>query len=145
MSPQDHVQNLPGPSSLATANKLDARAPLLPFRRISLPTLPAVGLLNRQSVVSLVSVDSLPEEDEPSHFLAPPIVPSSRKSLMKSPISLESRRSSRKRDTQHIDEAKAAKRRRIVEEFYETERAYVDGLDLIYSVCSLYLRIYAFC
>lgn len=33
------------------------------------------------------------------------------------------------------DKGKEAKRRKIVLEFYETERAYVDGLELIYSVC----------
>lgn len=31
-------------------------------------------------------------------------------------------------------QARAAKRRKIIREFYETERAYVDGLDLIHDV-----------
>jgi FYVE/RhoGEF/PH domain-containing protein 5/6 len=34
-----------------------------------------------------------------------------------------------------INEALEAKRRKIIEEFVETERSYVDGLNLIHSVC----------
>lgn len=47
------------------------------------------------------------------------------------PTSYEGRRPSRKPKT--VDEAKEAKRRKVIHEFYETEKAYVDGLELIYS------------
>lgn len=33
-----------------------------------------------------------------------------------------------------VDENKTVKRRKIIAEFYDTERAYIRGLDLIYSV-----------
>ena len=35
-----------------------------------------------------------------------------------------------------VDENKAVKRRKIIAEFYDTERAYIQGLDLIYMVRS---------
>jgi hypothetical protein len=43
---------------------------------------------------------------------------------------------SRRKEVRHVDEAKEAKRLKIIHEFHDTERAYVDGLDLIYWVRS---------
>jgi hypothetical protein len=108
------------------------RAPHLPFRRISLPTAPS--LLHRVSVVSVASFDSLPEGSDGS----PP--PSARRSNYNGklgkgrPIAPESpRRRNRLRD-KPLDELQTNKRRKVVREFYDTEKAYVDGLDLVYSV-----------
>lgn len=33
-----------------------------------------------------------------------------------------------------IDEQREAKRRKVINEFHDTEKSYVDGLELIYSV-----------
>ena len=113
------------------------KAPHLPFRRISLPTAPS--LLHRVSVVSVASFDSLPEGSDAS---PPPT--SARRSNYNGklgkgrPIASESprRRNRRKRDTstKPADEQQTNKRRKVVREFYDTEKAYVDGLDLVYSV-----------
>ena len=111
------------------------RAPHLPFRRISLPTAPS--LLHRVSVVSVASFDSLPEDNDAS---PPPSAWSNyngklgkgRQNAPESP-----RRRNRLRDTtstKPFDELQTNKRRKVVREFYDTEKAYVDGLDLVYSV-----------
>ncbi|TFK39533.1 hypothetical protein BDQ12DRAFT_734878 [Crucibulum laeve] len=105
------------------------RPPHLPFRRISLPTAPT--LLHRESVVSVASFDSLPE-DEVAESLALRM----NKGQVDRLKSIEPpRRRHRKRDpsTKPGHEAREAKRRKIVDEFYETEKVYVDGLELIYS------------
>lgn len=123
-SPHKHGKSAP----------LPLRAPHLPFRRISLPTAPS--LLHRVSVVSVASFDSLPEDSDGS----PP--PSARsiyngKIAKGRPIPPESpRRRNRLRDTstKPLDELQTNKRRKVVREFYDTEKAYVDGLDLVYSV-----------
>jgi len=108
------------------------RAPHLPFRRISLPTAPS--LLNRISLVSVASFDSFPEDGDES----PQSSRTHSKGLGKSrPISMESpRRRRRARDTsiKPDDDRHATRRQKVVDEFYETEKAYVDGLELIYSV-----------
>jgi hypothetical protein len=56
------------------------------------------------------------------------------------PISIESPRK-RKRTRESVsrppDDKLLMKRKRIIDEFYETEVAYVDGLDLIYNVCQV--------
>jgi hypothetical protein len=109
------------------------RPPHLPFRRISLPTNPR----HRESVVSVASFDSLAEEgDSP----VTPSLPAVMRNL-NSPNNNNQRRSkvrptSSRRATKQLD-AREAKRRKVIQEFYETEKAYVDGLELIYSVCSL--------
>ena len=36
--------------------------------------------------------------------------------------------------TKPVEELQTKKRRKVVHKFYDTEKAYVDGLDLIYSV-----------
>ena len=112
------------------------RAPHLPFRRISLPTAPS--LLHRISVVSVASFDSFPEDGNES----PQSARTHAKVFGKSrPISIESpRRRKRTRDTsiKPDDERHASRRRKVVDEFYETEKAYVDGLELIYSVRNVF-------
>ncbi|KAJ7065474.1 hypothetical protein C8F01DRAFT_1125715 [Mycena amicta] len=104
------------------------RPPHLPFRRISLPSHP--NPRHRESVVSVASFDSLPEEgSSPSSPSIPAVmrnVNGGRKSKVR-PTS-----SSRKLPRQ-IDGARESKRRKVIQEFFETEKAYVDGLDLIYS------------
>ena len=110
------------------------RAPHLPFRRISLPTAPS--LLHRVSVVSVASFDSLPEDSDAS---PPPSAWSNYNGKLGRgrPTAPESpRRRNRLRDTstKPLDELQTNKRRKVVREFYDTEKAYVDGLDLVYSV-----------
>ena len=99
----------------------------------------APNLLHRQSVVSMASFDSLPE---PSPGAVMPAV--MRNAIRKSkgrPPSLDAmgKRHSRRKEVPQIDEAREAKRLKIVHEFHDTERAYVEGLDLIYSVCHIYI------
>ncbi|KAG6918175.1 hypothetical protein DXG01_016160 [Tephrocybe rancida] len=110
------------------------RGPHLPFRRISLPTAPSK--LHRESMISVASFDSMPEDREAQVRSTPAVIrnvhpPRSGKSLS---ISTDS---PRRRRRSHVPPKVAndtlLKRRRIIEEFYETERAYVDGLELIYS------------
>ncbi|TFK23230.1 hypothetical protein FA15DRAFT_757435 [Coprinopsis marcescibilis] len=105
------------------------RGPHLPFRRISLPTAPT--LLHRQSVVSVLSIDSLPE-DRGIYARTGGLRSPTR------PMSVESpRRRNRRRESSvkppGDDAGRLAKRRKIIDEFFETEKAYVEGLDLIYS------------
>ena len=109
--------------------------PHLPFRRISLPTPPSPKF--RESLVSVTSVDSFPEE---SPMLGTSSTSSSHiGSVVRKPTSsgasssVEANRRKR-RDLRRVDEAREAKRRKVIHELYETEKAYVDGLELIYSV-----------
>ena len=113
---------------------------LRPFRRISLPTAPT--LIHRESVVSVASFDSLPEEGEA------PVLPRIRagshghghghlapKRLGPGRARIESPRRRTRRDVSRpADDPRDAKRKKVIEEFYQTEKAYVDGLELIYSV-----------
>ena len=102
----------------------------LPFRRMSLPAPPSLNL-NRQSVASLASFESLPESGTPQTPISSPI----RKSRSgRTPIEVH-RKGLRRRGYRPPDEERGAKRRKVIEEFYETERTYVQGLDLIYEVC----------
>jgi FYVE/RhoGEF/PH domain-containing protein 5/6 len=108
--------------------------PHLPFRRISIPTVPS--LVNRQSIVSVVSIDSTPE-DCIATGMAGPISKSggvARKKAGHNAHEDNARKSRRKELLKPISEARDTKRRQVVSEFLETERAYVHGLDLIYSV-----------
>ncbi|KAJ3544418.1 hypothetical protein NMY22_g2786 [Coprinellus aureogranulatus] len=95
------------------------RPPHLPFRRISLPSAPT--LLHRNSVMSVSSI----EDSE----LSPQRSPRPRRPL-ESPARRQRRREGSSRPG---DPSRRAKARRIVEEFHETEKAYVKGLDLVYS------------
>jgi FYVE, RhoGEF and PH domain containing 5/6 len=115
-----------------------SRPPYLPFRRISLPT-PPPPPNHRDSTVSLTSVDSFPDE-HPGR-----LIPNSGgaqvavrnvnpvKKQKRSSTSLEVARRKR-RDLKPIDEAREIKKRKVIDEFYATEKAYVGGLELIYSV-----------
>ncbi|KAH8094682.1 hypothetical protein BXZ70DRAFT_947084, partial [Cristinia sonorae] len=104
----------------------------LPFRRISLPAAPS--LLHRQSVVSVASFDSLPEEGPVPQSAPPSAMKGVQRPHRNRPPSLEpGRRNQRRREVRVIDEQRDARKRRVIEEFYETERTYVEGLELIYS------------
>ncbi|KIY44979.1 hypothetical protein FISHEDRAFT_67225 [Fistulina hepatica ATCC 64428] len=117
----------------------------MPFRRISLPTRPSPT--HRQSVISISSFGSLPEaeENEASGIASPvyPYTPSPSRASLSSPTKSPSKRHHRKlngsaepgmrQKSQPLDAECGVKRRKIINEFYETERAYVDGLELIYS------------
>lgn len=113
------------------------RPTYLPFRRISLPTAPT--LMHRQSVVSVASFDSLPEEQSSQTPVTPVLIRNAnpRKSRGRT-SSIEGQKRNRRRDnsSKPRDSAQEVKRRKIIQEFYETEKAYVDGLELIYSVSS---------
>ena len=106
------------------------RPPHLPFRRISLPATPS-PMTHRQSVVSMESFESLPEEgagpSRPIPILSKPLPRRAPPSAFDSPTRSRARR--RPRNDRHDE-----KRRRIINEFYETERSYFGGLELIYSV-----------
>ena len=117
---------------------LDSGAPLvthprpshLPFRRISFPAAPS-PMAHRFSVVSMESFESLPEEragtSQPIPIMSKPPPRRSPYSAFDSPTRSRARR---RPFTDRSDE----KRRRIINEFYETERSYFGGLELIYSV-----------
>ncbi|KAI0307666.1 hypothetical protein B0F90DRAFT_1675982 [Multifurca ochricompacta] len=101
----------------------------LPFRRISLPAVPNLNS-NRLSVVSLASFDSLSEQGTPHSPIASPTRKSNRRRT-----SIEShRKGARRRGYRAPDEERDAKRRKVIDEFFETERTYVQGLDLIYEL-----------
>lgn len=125
----------PHASAIAVPHSPQRRQHLLSFRRISLPTPPA--LLNRQSSTSLQSFDSFPEEGvhvTPIH--KPGAAKNGARRGLQRPFSMDmsKRQRSRKDSFKPPDDTKAVRRRRIIAEFYDTERAYVEGLDLIYSV-----------
>ena len=111
-------------------------AAYLPFRRISLPSAP--NLHHRQSVVSTASFDSVPEAPEAPHIPgALSSSPSKTPARRHRPSSVEAaRRNHRRREIKSIvvDEQREAKRRKVIHELHETERTYVEGLELIYSV-----------
>lgn len=120
---------LPFPSSDPDTASPISPQPLathLPFRRISLPPTPNINL-NRQSVVSLASFESVSEHGASRSSIASPTKPRR--------TTLEARRKGvRRRGYRPPDEETEAKRRKVIQEFYETERTYVQGLDLIYEV-----------
>ncbi|PFH53218.1 hypothetical protein AMATHDRAFT_137895, partial [Amanita thiersii Skay4041] len=95
----------------------------LPFRRISLPT--PTSLLNRHSIISVASFDSMPEDQPPNTLSNRPN--RTRKKSVDAP------QQSPGISSDPIYHSRAVKRRKIIKEFYDTERVYVDGLDLIYS------------
>ncbi|KAH9479756.1 FYVE, RhoGEF and PH domain-containing protein 6 [Psilocybe cubensis] len=108
------------------------KAPHLPFRRISLPTAPS--LLHRVSVVSATSSEEA--ADSSNSQSVRPAIKTHGKVAQSRPVSSASPRNrNRKRDSsvKPTDDKQAAKRRKVVDEFYETEKAYVDGLELIYA------------
>lgn len=137
-SPPPSTVTFPGldPASRNVQPISHIRPPHLPFRRISLPTAPT--LMHRESVISVASFDSLPEEGEPSGSSIPTVIRNVHPSRTGKgrPTSIESPRRRRKREVsvKPLDDARESKRRKVIDEFFETERAYVDGLELIYSV-----------
>lgn len=109
----------------------------LPFRRISLPSAPS--LVHRQSIVSTASFDSLPEEPGSIGINASsPISPlprsPDRPGFRNQHSSELARRAGRRQSVRVVDPNLETKRRRVITEFCETEKSYVDGLELIHSV-----------
>ncbi|KAJ6568436.1 hypothetical protein DFH09DRAFT_983267 [Mycena vulgaris] len=101
------------------------RPPYLPFRRISLPS-----NTRRESVVSVASFDSLPEEGD---SLSSPSLPAVMRNVNPGRRPKARPVSSNRRLARPLDDAREAKRRNVIQEFYETEKTYVDGLEMIYS------------
>ncbi|KAG8876265.1 hypothetical protein FRB97_004307 [Tulasnella sp. 331] len=136
------VQELPPQQA---RQRTSAQRPFLPFRRISLPAAPSI----RDSLGSIQSFGSTPEEptlstqpqsaapsssSSPTPF-TPPLKQGSgaRKSR---PVSMQgaSRTQMRRRRTETtLGEEKTGKRVKVMNELLETERSYVQGLDLIYE------------
>lgn len=112
----------------------------LPFRRISLPSAPNV---QRQSIVSIASFDSIAEGPHP-----PASSPMSRvtaRGTRHRPSSVDpNRRNNRRREVKSVvvvDGQREGKRRRVIHELHDTERTYVDGLELIYSVSARFYSV----
>ncbi|KAI0713184.1 hypothetical protein C8T65DRAFT_574051 [Cerioporus squamosus] len=121
-----------GPDLHPSPSDLQYQRPTyLPFRRISLPSAP--NLQHRQSIVSTASFDSLPEEG-PGPVPSTPVVIKNAVRIRPRPSSVDvSRRGVRRKESRIVDEQREAKRRKVIAEFYETEKSYVDGLELIHS------------
>jgi FYVE/RhoGEF/PH domain-containing protein 5/6 len=101
----------------------------LPFRRMSLPTAPNLNL-NRQSVVSVASFESLSE-----HGTSRSSITSPTKKFKSRRTSADTHRKGPRRRRHHVpDKERDVKRCKVIQEFYETERTYIQGLDLIYEV-----------
>lgn len=115
------------------------RPPYLPFRRISLPATPS-PMIHRHSVVSMESFDSLPEEGAGTSQPIP--ITSKPPPRRLPPSAFDSPTRSRARRRQFTDR-NGEKRRRIINEFYETERSYFRGLDLVYTVRCMLLVLSA--
>ena len=121
----------PSPS----VDALQHRSTYLPFRRISLPSAPNLQQ-NRQSIVSTASFDSLPEEGHAPVAVTPVVIRNAVRAPKLRPSSIDvSRKALRRRDSRMVDEQREGKRRKVIAEFYETEKSYLDGLELIHSVC----------
>jgi len=92
----------------------------LPFRRISLPSPPNLSVIaHRQSLLSVSS------DAEEASVLAHQYRRVKRRSL--NPGARPRRRTPE-------DDARDAKRDKVVSEFHDTERSYLDGLNLVYNV-----------
>ncbi|KAI9066530.1 hypothetical protein FKP32DRAFT_1755889, partial [Trametes sanguinea] len=107
------------------------RPTYLPFRRISLPSAP--NLQHRQSIVSTASFDSLPEEDRAAVPVTPVVIRNAVRGPRQRPSSTDVARRVRRKDSRMVNQQKEAKRRKVIAEFYETEKSYLDGLELIHS------------
>ncbi|CDO74835.1 hypothetical protein BN946_scf185022.g5 [Trametes cinnabarina] len=106
------------------------RPTYLPFRRISLPSAP--NLQHRQSIVSTASFDSLPE-DRAVVPVTPVVIRNAVRGPRQRPSSTDVARRVRRKESRLVDPQKEAKRRKVIAEFYETEKSYLDGLELIHS------------
>ncbi|KAG5642916.1 hypothetical protein DXG03_001887 [Asterophora parasitica] len=86
----------------------------------------------RESMISIASFDSLPEEGETQGRSIPTVIKNIQpsKSRQGRPTSNESPRKRGRRDVTAwpVDDVRESKRRKVLEEFYETEKAYVDAL-----------------
>jgi FYVE, RhoGEF and PH domain containing 5/6 len=89
-------------------------------------------MIKRNSVGSMQSFDSLPEQDRPPTMM-PLVMKNVNKKSGAGPLAQNERRRSQWK-LRPINEALEAKRRKVIEEFFETEKSYVAGLDLIHSV-----------
>ncbi|ESK93148.1 rho guanine nucleotide exchange factor [Moniliophthora roreri MCA 2997] len=145
----DISSDIPGSLYPPPVVKSTAKPPHLPFRRISLPTPPS--LIHRESVVSVASFDSLPEEgSSPASVSSLNQHHSQMNKNANTTSNLVTGAQQAKRTKRPsfvhrkgqpvglgsrvvVDEAMEAKRSKVINEFYATERAYVDGLELIYS------------
>lgn len=161
------------PTGVTPRDWNNAKAPHLPFRRISLtPSLASPfpsSSSHRASVASALSFNSLPEGDvieaktpqsdafasslraasKLSDHNAPRRRPSSSGSLSSIELTSKMRvaRHSRPPHSQRsrsriggggpLEELHNEKRLKVMNELWETEKAYVEGLDLIYAVCHL--------
>ena len=118
----------------ASVDALQQRSTYLPFRRISLPSAPNLQQ-NRLSIVSTTSFDSLPEEGSPPARVTPAVIRNAVRPPKPRPSLVDVSRSRvRRKDSRIVDEQRETKRRKVIAEFYETEKSYLDGLELIYSV-----------
>ncbi|OSC96171.1 hypothetical protein PYCCODRAFT_297791 [Trametes coccinea BRFM310] len=108
------------------------RPTYLPFRRISLPSAP--NLQHRQSIVSTASFDSLPEENHAVVPVTPVVIRNAVRGPRQRPSSTDVARRVRRKESRMVNQQKEAKRRKVIAEFYETEKSYLDGLELIHSV-----------
>lgn len=114
------------------------RPPHLPFRRMSLPAGAKTGLfINRLSLASTTSLEStgvtestlMVGENKPT---TPTRNGRRRYTSSNRPLSKE---------TAVINKEMSQKRRKIINEILDTEQVYVDGLNLIYSVCLFHMVI----
>jgi FYVE, RhoGEF and PH domain containing 5/6 len=82
------------------------------------------------------SFDSLPDDRRSPGAVMPAVMKNAMGKSKRRAPSLDGigKRHSRKKDVRPVDEAREAKRLKVIREFHETERSYVEGLDLIYSV-----------
>ncbi|KAF7974139.1 hypothetical protein HWV62_13369 [Athelia sp. TMB] len=92
-----------------------------------------IDMLQTQSVVSVASFDSLPEEQQLSPLAIERNAYRKQKGRPPSLDAIGKRNSRRSINVRPVNEVKEAKRLKVVREFYDTEKAYVDGLDLIYT------------
>jgi len=97
------------------------------------------SISQRLSVVSIVSSDSLPEFEGREADGSAWSSPRSAKKTHSDLGDASRRRQSKQREP--ADERKALKRQRVIEEFCETERAYVEGLELIYDVSRIFSHV----
>jgi FYVE/RhoGEF/PH domain-containing protein 5/6 len=80
------------------------------------------------------SFDSLPEDAAAPAPMMPLVMKNVNKKSGTGPLAHGGQRRSSQWKLRPINEALEAKRRKIIAEFFETERSYVNGLNLIHSV-----------
>ncbi|KAI0094987.1 hypothetical protein BDY19DRAFT_915766 [Irpex rosettiformis] len=107
----------------------------LPFRRISFPTSARSVPLRPTSVVSTASFDSTDNTSLPPSSFSSPAKTAPKAQRHRLTSGDVNRRQSKRREVKSVvaNEQRYLKRRKIIHEFCETERTYVEGLELIYS------------